>query len=138
MTLLNECFFHKLTSTLKNRLRYYDTTESEPSKVWYKGSIRYNYNVWIPHAKPSLRTQVLFLGTRMRAVQLSGGKPDEYGLPQWSARPFLRIPDAGAATASRVDHPIFFCSRKVIIFAAMVEIQRGLQRQDQFEKLSSV
>merc|ERR1719484_304587 len=26
---------------------------------------------------------VLFLGTRMRAVQLSGGKPDEYGLPQW-------------------------------------------------------
>jgi hypothetical protein len=26
---------------------------------------------------------VLFLGTRMRAVQLSGGKPDDYGLPQW-------------------------------------------------------
>ena len=25
---------------------------------------------------------VLFLGTRMRALQLSGGKPDDHGLPQ--------------------------------------------------------
>ena len=102
MILLNECFLNKLTSTFKNRLRYYDTTESEPSKVWYKGIIRYNYNVWIPHAKPSLRTQVLFLGTRMRAVQLSGGKPDEYGLPQWSHPVFFWL-------ACSLSLPFNFC-----------------------------
>ena len=29
---------------------------------------------------------VLFVGTRMRALQLSQGQPDEYDLPQSSAR----------------------------------------------------